>query len=213
MHDDESFPELTGSPKGGQLNHQELESLRALSHQRRPPPDLEDRVVTALAGRGLIRTPAWHRWAAVAAAAVVTLTLGFGAGRFSRPPASAVPAASAAEESPRFVLLLYDTPEREASRGPELERRLSAEYSSWARELGRAGRFVHGDPIHGEGRMLRQLDSRVEAAPAVVEAGGEIVVGYFMIRARDHAEAVEIAKQCPHLKYDGGVLVRQVGLT
>ncbi len=112
----------------------------------------------------------------------------------------------------RFVLLLYDTPEREVSRGPELER-LAAEYGAWADQLGDAGRFVAGDPIHGQGRMLRQTGDRVEALSAGVEAGGEIVVGYFMIRARDHAEAVEIAKACPHLKYDGGVLVRQVGFT
>ena len=172
-----------------------------------PTPELEDRVVAALARRGLIHAPAWHRWAAVAAAAVVTLTLGFAAGRWSFQPAPAP------EESPRFVLLLYDTPEREASRGPELERKLAAEYTAWAGELGRDGRFVAGDPIHGQGRMLRQAGARVEALPAEAETGGEIVVGYFMIRARDHAEAVEIARACPHLKYDGGVLVRRVGFT
>ncbi len=198
MNDDPHSPELT---------REEQEALRNLSRERQPPPGLEDRVVAALEGRGLIRAPAWRRWAAVAAAAVVTLALGFAAGRFSRPPASA------AEDSARFVLLLYDTAERDASRSPEQERRLSAEYTAWAGELARAGRFVAGDPIHGEGRMLRQLDRRIEARPAGPEAGGEIVVGYFMIRARDHAEAVEIARECPHLKYDGGVLVRQVGFT
>ena len=61
--------------------------------------------------------------------------------------------------------------------------------------------------------MLRRQDGSVETRPAGTETGGEIVVGYFMIRARDYAEAVEIAKQCPHLKYDGGVLVRRVGFT
>ncbi len=205
MHDDEESPELGVPPEGGQWGNEELEALRALSHERRPPSGLEDRVVAALARRGLIRAPAWHRWAAVAAAAVVTLAVGFAAGRFSLAPAPA------AAESPRFVLLLYDTPERDASRGPDLERRLAAEYTAWADELGREGRFVAGDPIHGEGRMLRRLDQRIEALPAGAERGGEIVVGYFMIRARDHAEAVAIARQCPHLKYDGGVLVRRVG--
>ncbi len=197
MHDDETSP---------QLDDQELAALRALSHDRRPPPELEDRVVAALGRRGLIRAPAWRRWLPAAAAAVMILALGFAAGRFSLQP---VPAT--ADDSPRFVLLLYDTPEREASRAPELERRLSAEYGAWADQLGDDGRFVAGDPIHGEGRMLRRLDEKVEAQPAGTEAGGEIVVGYFMIRARDHAQAVEIAKACPHLKYDGGVLVRQVG--
>ncbi len=198
MHDDETSP---------QLDDEELEALRALSHEPRPAPELEDRVVAALSRRGLIHAPAWRRWAAVAAAALVTLTLGFAAGRFSLQPTPQP------DDSPRFVLLLYDTPERDAARGPELERRLAAEYGAWADQLGDDGRFVAGDPIHGESRMLRQAGDRVDTLPAGAEAGGEIVVGYFMIRARDHAEAVEIALGCPHLKYDGGVLVRQVGFT
>ena len=196
MHDDETFPELTP---------EEREALSALSRERRPPPELEDRVVAALEGRGLIRAPAWRRWAAVAAVAALALGLGFAAGRFS------LPSAPSADESPRFVLLLYDDAERDAARDPELERRMAAEYGAWAGELGRDGRFVAGDPIHGEARMLRRRGEEVETLPAGTEAGGEVVVGYFMIRARDHAEAVEIAKQCPHLKYDGGVLVRRVG--
>ncbi len=198
MHDDETSPQLTP---------EELQTLRALSHERRPPPELEDRVVAALSRRGLIRAPAWRRWAPLAAAAVVTLCVGFAAGRLTLGPAPA------ADDSPRFVLLLYDTPERDAARGPELERQLATEYRAWASELGRDGRFVAGDPIHGERRMLRRTGGGVEALPAGAEAGGEIVVGYFMIRARDHAEAVDIARKCPHLKYDGGVLVRQVGFS
>ncbi len=208
MHDDNVPPE-EGQSDNVEPTPRELEAMRALSDELPPPPELEDRVVAALEERGLIRAPAWRRWLGIAAAAVLTLGVGFAAGRLSLPPAPG----PAPEESPRFVLLLYDTPEREASRGPELERRLSAEYGAWAERLGRDGRFVAGDPIHGEGRMLRQSGGRVEALAAGAEAGDEIVVGYFMIRARDHAEAVEIARDCPHLKYDGGVLVRQVGFT
>ncbi len=198
MHDDDTSQAL---------KPEELEALRSLTHENRPAPELEDRVVEALSAHGLIRAPAWRRWAGLAAAASLILAAGFAAGRFSITPSPA------AEDLSRFVLLLYDDAEREASRDPETERRMAAEYSAWASELGRDGRFVAGDPIHGEGRMLRRRGGTVEARPAGTEAGGEIVVGYFMIRARDHAEAVEIAKQCPHLGYDGGVLVRRVGFT
>ncbi len=206
---------MSDDPQSLELTREEQDALRALSRERQPPPELEDRVVAALSGRGLIRAPAWRRWAPLAAAAVVTLALGFAAGRFSlKPPTASDDTAAAAAENPaRFVLLLYDDPVRDASRSPEEESRLSAEYTAWAGELGRAGRFVAGDPIHGEGRMLRLQGERIESLPAAAEAGGEIVVGYFMIRARDQAQAVEIARGCPHLKYDGGVLVRQVGFS
>jgi hypothetical protein len=198
MHDDDASRELTP---------EELQALRSLAREQPPAPELEERVVAALGARGLIRAPAWPRWVALAAAAMVALAVGFAAGRFSPRPAAAV------DDSPRFVLLLYADAERDASRDPALERKIAAEYSAWARQLGREGRFVAGDPIHGEGRMLRRRGGTVEALLAGAETGGEVVVGYFMIHARDQAEAVEIAKQCPHLDYDGGVLVRRVGFT
>lgn len=198
MIDDEDSPQLT--PR-------EREALRALSRERQPAAELEGRVIEALAARGLIRRRRrpGSLWA-VAAAAVLALSLGFLTGRWS------VATAPAEGESPRFMLLLYDTPEREVSRSPERNRELAAEYGGWARELGRAGRFVGGDPLQIGGRMLRQAGQRVVAGPETA-AGGEIVVGYFMIRARDYDEALEIAEGCPHLRYEGSVLVRRVGHT
>ena len=189
-----------------ELTPEEQEALRTLSRERRPPDELEGRVVAALRDRGLIRAsvPGGLRLWALAASAVLALGLGFLGGRLSVTP----PVAGGDE--PRFILLLYDTPEHEASRSPERNRELAVEYGAWAGELASAGRFVAGDPVHGEGRMLRKVGRRVEAGPA--ESGGEeMVVGYFMIRARDYGEALTIAEDCPHLKYDGGVLVRQVG--
>ncbi|MCP3959180.1 MAG: hypothetical protein GY719_15125 [bacterium] len=199
---DDRFPELTP---------EEQEAFRAMSRERRPPDELEDRVVEALANQGLVRrSPARQRhvWA-LAATALLALGLGFLGGRFSAAP----PPPVGDDDSPRFILLLYDTPEREAARTSERERQLASEYGAWAGELATVDRFVAGDPIHGEGRMLRKIDQRVEAGPAESGEGGEMVVGYFMIRAADYQEALEIAEDCPHLKYDGGVLVRQAGLT
>jgi hypothetical protein len=38
----------------------------------------------------------------------------------------------------------------------------------------------------------------------------EILGGFFMIEAADYAEAVEIARTCPHLKGDRWIEVRRV---
>lgn len=195
------------------LTPEEQRAFDAMSREAPPPADLEDRVVSALRDEGLVRPAAsfWQRARPrrvrprLAAAAILVLAVGFAAGRFSvSPPDPAAP------EQPRFMLLLYDTPERDASRTPEEERALAVEYGAWAGEIARDGHFLGGDPIHGEARMLRQTDGQVTAGPLTTE-GGEVVVGYFMIQAEDYDRAVEIARRCPHLKYDGSVLVRRVG--
>lgn len=198
MSDDERPLELTD---------EEAAALRALARDGEPADELEDRVVRALAARGLVRRPvALRRFWPAAAAAIVALAAGFLAGRAGVP----APAAPGDDPSPRFMLLLYDDPGRDATQTPEEARRIAAEYGAWARELDRDGRFVAGDPIHGEARLLRRAGGRVEVFPAAAP-GGEVVVGYFMIRARDADEALEIARGCPHLAYDGSVLVRRVG--
>ncbi len=189
------------------LSREEQEAFSTLSRELQPPAALEDRVVSALRDQGLIssaRTIWWRTMPRLAAAAVLILAVGFAAGRVTvspPPPESRLP---------RFMLLLYDTPEREVARTPEAERALAEEYGAWAGEIARDGHFLAGDPIHGEGRMLRQIDRRIETFPAADE-GAEIVVGYFMIQAEDYDQAVEVARDCPHLKYQGGVLVRRVG--
>ncbi len=200
MQDDHSSPELS---------QQEQEAFRSLSRDHRPPPALEDQVVAALKDRGLVRLPQagwWRTLPRFAAAAMLVLAVGFAAGRWT---AASLPSESVA---PRFMLLLYDTPEREAGRSPETNQALAAEYGAWAGEIARDGHFLAGDPIHGEGRMLRQVGQRVERFPAT-ETGEEMVVGYFMIQADDYDQALKIAEGCPHLKYQGGVLVRRVGET
>lgn len=200
---------MTDDSTSSELSPEQQEGLRALSRERQPPDDLEQRVVAALLRRGLVRSAAASRQRVLvrlAAAAVALLAVGFLADRLSleQPTDAAAPAE-------KFMLLLYDTPEREAARSDEQNRQLAAEYSAWAQEIGRAGHFLDGDPLLLEGRMLRRVGQHVETGPLAPEAGGEIVVGYFMIQAADYDQALEIARQCPHLKYRGGVLVRPVG--
>ncbi len=208
---------MSDDPTTIELTPQEREVLGSLSREKQPPDHLEGRVVTALADRGLLRTALSRRQpglAQLAAAAVLILSVGFLAGRWTTltnpQPTEPKPAEPQTAEFGKFMLLLYDTPEREALRSPERNRQLASEYTAWAREIAQAGHFVGGDPLRLDGDMLRRIDGNLETRPLSSEAGGEVVVGYFTIQAEDYSQALAIASDCPHLG-QGGVLVRPLG--
>jgi hypothetical protein len=68
----------------------------------------------------------------------------------------------------------------------------------------------------------RALDALPDGAPVppgladrvvgALRARG-LVMGFFLIRARDHAQAEAIARDCPHLRHGGGVAVHEVDPT
>ena len=40
----------------------------------------------------------------------------------------------------------------------------------------------------------------------------ELLGGFYLIAAADYGEACRIAESCPHLKYGGGIEIRQIDL-
>jgi hypothetical protein len=82
------------------------------------------------------------------------------------------------------------------------------EYVAWARR-GREDGVVEG------GEKLREdTDVVIERAGIL----GEIppkpaqsrLAGYFLVRAADRRAAVEIARTCPHVRYGGSIVVREI---
>jgi hypothetical protein len=58
----------------------------------------------------------------------------------------------------------------------------------------------------------RRMRSASGAVSGPSNASGEAILGYFLIRARDEHEAMELARGSPHLRYGGGIEVwRLVG--
>ena len=171
--------------------------LRELARERRPPADLEERVVTGLRQEGLVGSErrssrAWMR----AAAAAVFLSIGFAAGAWWMQPAS-----PPTDRMPRFLLLLHETPESEAS-SPERMRGLVEEYKAWAVDGARQGFLVDGEKLKDERRLLPETDGAGEPAGPIG--------GYFLIRASNYMEALRLARTCPHLRHGGQIEVREI---
>jgi hypothetical protein len=161
-----------------------------------PPPRLEDRVVSTLRERGLLRDGAprifSQRWAwpAAIAAGLLLFAGGFTLGRGAR----------SAPDLPRYTLLLYEGPEFNGAGIRESE--LVAEYSGWARELAGRGRLVAGEKLSAQGWAL---------GPAAADRRDPS--GFFIIAARSDEEALSIARSCPHLRHGGTVSLRAIDPT
>ena len=177
--------------------------MRALDINVDPPPALGARVSRTLVARGLLRPrgAAIMRRVGAAAAAVAIFVAGYLAGDL-RPEA-----APAADGLARYALFLYEDDTFEATR-PEAE--LVAEYRAWAVGLAERGRLAAGEKLAENGHLLDGRPDSILGAPRGVTADAGMLTGLFIIRAASEAEALVIARSCPHLRYGGRIDVRPI---
>lgn len=157
----------------------------------RAPAGLRDRVHGTLASRGAAGRSRLRRWGGLAAAAVLLFVAGVGTGRATQPAPASAPAAT-------YALLLYgghETPN-------EVPGARAQEYGRWAANLTGA-RFVSGE----------ELGPVVGAYGPTAPSSQERVEGFFLIDAPTDTAAIAVARQCPHLKYGGRVVLQKLGDT
>lgn len=167
-------------PDEFELSEAERTGYAALRTSDVPPAVLEDRIVASLRGRGLLR---FGRRKVIAAGITAMLAIG-GTLIALRPARRAVP---------RFMLLLYE--------GPDFDSTSSHvdEYVQWAREVRRSATPIDGEKLRGDGEALGGQPGQ-----------GAELAGFFVVETKDRAQAVEIARHCPHLKHRGQIVVRQI---
>ena len=99
-----------------------------------------------------------------------------------------------------FVLILLA--DREAPEDPSIYR----EMGRFAGELAGAGQLRGGAPLHPEAEGARVTGDVVMLGPFPSRV---MIGGYFLIDCKNRAEAIEIARRCPHARV-GTVEVRQL---
>lgn len=189
----------------GDLTREEREAIARLPREAPPPPALEDATVASLVSRGLLRGRRPRRraleWGLVAAAAVALFVGGYFTGQGGR--------GMPAPDLPRFLLLLYEGPEyRDIPPGREAER--VREYGRWAAERGALGQLESGEKLSDDGGLRIETDGSVSSTPPSSETR---LTGFFMIRAPDDRSALEIARTCPHVRYGGSIVIREIDPT
>ncbi len=78
-----------------------------------------------------------------------------------------------------------------------------AEMGQFAAEVGRQGKMRGGAPLHPEAAGARVLvrGGRVSVTDGPFAEAKEVVGGFFVIDAANRADAIEIAKRCPHARF------------
>lgn len=155
-------------------------ALRQLPREMTPP----SHVATALTSIVTRRHSTMILWRVAVAASLVIGA--FAAGRVTAPRAP-----SPAAMGPKFALLLYG-----GAVGGGDDR--AAEYGAWAVEARRGGRAVSGE---------RLADAAWSAGVPLADPAP--LRGFFIVRAADATEALELARRHPHAR-DGTVIVRPI---
>ena len=77
-----------------------------------------------------------------------------------------------------------------------------AEMGQFAGELGRQGKVRGGAPLHPEaaGARVAVRGGRATVTDGPFAEAKEVVGGFFVIDAANRAEAIEIARRCPHVR-------------
>lgn len=191
-----------------ELTSDERAAIGALPREAVPPSGLEDATVAALRARGLLAPARAHRrWRGIpmlaGLAAAVTLFLG---GLMLGRRGSA--AGETGGSGPRFVLLLYEGPGYAQPRAGQEQARVK-EYGAWARANAAGGEIEGGEKLRDAApEVVISSDGRVTTTPP--DSRATRLAGFFLIRATDQGSALAIAKSCPHVRYGGSIVIREI---
>lgn len=110
---------------------------------------------------------------------------------------------------PKYLLLLHLPKDADAGLSPEEIQAIIQKYSDWRARLEREGRFLGGQKLRDDGRVLRRQGSQVSITDGPYGEAKEVLAGYFLVEAASYEQAVEVAKAGPH-HLRGTVEVREV---
>ncbi len=110
-----------------------------------------------------------------------------------------------------FMLIARDVPADFADVSPEDMQRIIEKYVAWGNRLEAAGKKKLGQKLRdGEGRVMRGNGGEISITDGPFSETKEVVGGYWLIEAANYDEAVELARDCPHMEYGASLEIRQV---
>jgi hypothetical protein len=98
------------------------------------------------------------------------------------------------------MLLLHQAPDYNADLPREKMMEMTKRYMAWADGLRQKGKLAGGEKLAAGGvRLLKTKDGKPVVSDGPYAELKDVVGGYFVIEAKDQAEAETIAKDCPHM--------------
>ena len=94
-------------------------------------------------------------------------------------------------------------------RSPEEIQRKVEKYQAWINKIHSSGRHVSSEKLGEEGGKLLSLQKgRLAVVDGPYSETKEVVGGYYVFRAANYEEAIELTRDCPFLE-DGRIEIRQ----
>jgi len=100
----------------------------------------------------------------------------------------------------QYMLLLHQVPHYNMDLPREKMLEMTKRYMAWAEGLRQKGKLAGGEKLAAGGvRHVKVKDGKPVASDGPYAEAKDVIGGYFVIEAKDAAEAEAIAKDCPHL--------------
>ena len=100
----------------------------------------------------------------------------------------------------QYMLLLHMAPNYNADLPREQMLAMTKRYMAWADGLRQTGRLAGGEKLAAGGvRHIKTQSGNLVVSDGPYAEAKDVSGGYFVIEARDAAQAETIAKDCPHL--------------
>ena len=100
----------------------------------------------------------------------------------------------------QYMLLLHQVPDYNTDMPREKMLETVKRYMAWADGLRQKGKMVGGEKLAAGGvRHIKVKDGKPVASDGPYAEAKEVIGGYFVLEAKDLAEAEAIARECPHL--------------
>jgi|KBSSwiStaDraftv2_1062776.scaffolds.fasta_scaffold154288_1 hypothetical protein len=111
---------------------------------------------------------------------------------------------------PNYLLFLYSEPDAFKDTSPAEMQAIIQKYREWRMRLQKTGAIVGGEKLQdGTGRLMRRTGGETSVLDGPYTESKEIIGGFFKIQAENFDQAVETARDCPHLEY-GTIEIREV---
>ena len=100
----------------------------------------------------------------------------------------------------QYMLLLHQVPNYNMDLPREKMLEMTKRYMAWTDVLRQQGRLAGGEKLAAGGvRHIKVKDGKPVASDGPYAEAKDVIGGYFVIEAKDAADAEAIAKDCPHL--------------
>ncbi|MCE9601801.1 MAG: YciI family protein [Gemmatimonadetes bacterium] len=109
------------------------------------------------------------------------------------------------------MLLIHNDMPHLAKMAPAEMQRVMAQYQAWNTKMAQSGKLAGGEKLREEGgRHLSAKGGKLTVRDGPYAEAKEVVGGYFLLDAKDYAEATSLCEDCPALAAGGRIELREI---